>query len=119
MNATTFPLNRPRTLPVAITALLAGAALSAGVIAIADSEEIASSPAKVIVVDAPPSEGLGTKAKDEAAVAAAIAAGPELRGSKASALGSAPSASAPQPDESQPDESRPAGPRGLAAGWSR
>lgn len=115
MNAATHTLNRSRSLvPVSLAALLAGAALSAGVIAIADTEEIAGSPARVIVVDAPPAPGQGTQAKNEAGVASAIALGPELRGSKASAVETTPSAPAPSADDSQPA----AGPRGLAAGLS-
>jgi hypothetical protein len=123
MNAATFPLNLSRPgLPVALSALLAGAALSAGAMAIADSEEGASAPAKIVVLESP---GQGTQAKNEAGVASAIALGPELRGSKASATGTIPSApaptsSAPAPTSSAPeaDDSRPAGPRGLAAGLS-
>lgn len=114
MNATTLPLTRSRpNLTVPIAALLAGAALSAGVIALADTEELASPPAKVIVLDAPPAPGQGVQAKNEAAVAGAIAFGPQLRGSKASAV--APPASAPAP---QPSDSQPSGARGLAAGLS-
>jgi hypothetical protein len=109
MNAATHPLNRSRSLvPVSLAALTAGAALSAGVIAIADTEEIAGSPARVIVVDASPAPGQGTQAKNEAGVASAIALGPELRGSKAGAVETTPSA----------DDSKPASPRGLASGLS-
>ena len=115
MNATTLPLTHSRpNLAVPIAALLAGAALSAGVIALADTNEVASPPAaKVIVLDAPPTPGQGVQAKNEAAVAGAIAFGPQLRGSKASAI--APPATEPAP---QPSASQPAGARGLAAGLS-
>jgi hypothetical protein len=114
MNAATHPLNRSRSLvPVSLAALLAGAALSAGVIAIADTEEIAGSSARVIVGHAPRTPGQGTQAKNEAGVASASALGLELRGSKASAVGTSPSAPAPSADDS-----KPAGPRGLAAGLS-
>lgn len=114
MNATTFPLTHSRpNFTVPIAALLAGAALSAGAIALADSNELARPPAKVIVLSAPPPPGQGVQAKDEAAVAGAIAFGPQLRGSKASAVPSSPSEPAPEPADS-----RPAGPRGLAAGLS-
>jgi hypothetical protein len=114
MNAATHPLNRSRSvIPASLAALLAGAALAAGAIAIADTDEIADSPAKVSSVDAPPAPGQGTQAKNEAGVASAIAVGPELRGSTASAVKTAPSAPAPSADDS-----KPAGPRGLAAGLS-
>jgi hypothetical protein len=116
MNAATFPLNLSRPgLPVALSALLAGAALSAGAMAIADSEEGVSPPAKIIVLESP---GQGTQAKNEAGVASAIALGPELRGSKASAIGTIPGAPAPTSSAPEADDSRPAGPRGLAAGLS-
>jgi hypothetical protein len=126
MNAATFPLNLSRPgLPVALSALLAGAALSAGgggtadpqegAVAIPDSEEGVSPPAKIIVLESP---GQGTQAKNEAGVASAIALGPELRGSKASAIGTIPSAPAPTSSAPEADDSRPAGPRGLAAGLS-
>jgi hypothetical protein len=111
MNATSLPLTHSRTnLAVPIAALLAGAALSAGVIALADTDELASPPAKVIVLDAPPAAGQGVQAKNEAAVASAIAIGPELRGSKASAIKATPAASAPQADDSPAP-----GVRGLAS----
>lgn len=110
MNAYSLPLKSRTNLAVPIAALLAGATLSAGVIALADTDELASPPAKVIVVEAPLAPGQGVAAKNEAAVAGAIAAGPELRGSKASAIASPPSSTVPQTDES-----RLAGPRGLAS----
>ena len=114
MNATTLPFTHSRpNLTVPIAALLAGAALSAGVIALADTNEVASPPAKVIVLDAPPALGQGVQAKNEAAVASSIAFGPQLRGSKASAI--APPVTDPAP---QPSDSQPAGARGLAAGLS-
>ena len=111
MNATSLPLTHSRTnLAVPIAALLAGAALSAGVIAVADTDELARPPAKVIVLDAPPAAGQGVLAKDEAAVASAIAIGPELRGSKASAIGTTQPASAPEAENSPAP-----GVRGLAS----
>lgn len=117
MNAATHTLNRSRSVvPASLAALLAGAALAAGAIAIADTDEVADSPARATSIDAPPTPptpGQGTLAKDEASVAAAIAVGPEFRGSKASAVGTTPSAPAPSADDS-----KPAGPRGLAAGLS-
>jgi hypothetical protein len=110
MNASALPLVHRRTnVSAPLAALLAGAALSAGVIAIADSSDPVSQPAKVVVLDAPPPAGQGVQAKDEAGVASAIAGGPELRGSKA-AIATPSSAPAPQPDDSLP-----AGPRGLAS----
>jgi hypothetical protein len=75
------------------------------VIALAESDGPADSPTQVIAVEAP---GQGTAAKDEAAVASAIAIGPELRGSKASAIKTSPPVSA------QTEDSPTAGPRGLA-----
>lgn len=114
MHAAAFPLAPwHTTIQHSLVALIAGAALSAGVIVLADTDELASQPARVIVVDAPAPAGQGVNAKDEAAVASAIALGPELRGSKASAIRATPSTTVPQDDES-----RPAGPRGLAAGLS-
>ena len=111
MNSTALPLTHSRTnLAVPLAALLAGAALSAGVIALADTNELASPPAKVIVLDAPPTAGQGVQAKNEAGVASAIAIGPELRGSKASAINAAPPASAPQTEDSPAP-----GVRGLAS----
>jgi uncharacterized protein YfaQ (DUF2300 family) len=84
MHAAAFPLALSRTTVAgSLVALLAGAALAGGVTALADSDGLADSPTKVIVVEAP---SQGTAAKDEAAVASAIAIGPELRGSKASAI---------------------------------
>jgi hypothetical protein len=77
--------------------------------AVADSDGLADSPPRVIAVEA---AGQGTAAKDEAAVASAIAIGPELRGSKASAIKTSP------PDSPQTEDPRPAGPRGLASGLS-
>ena len=91
--------------PASLVALLAGAALASGVIALAESDGPADSPTQVIAVEAP---GQGTAAKDEAAVASAIAIGPELRGSKASAIKTSPPVSA------QTEDSPTAGPRGLA-----
>jgi hypothetical protein len=112
MNASALPLVRHRTnIAAPLAALLVGAAVSAGVIAIADTNEPVVQPANVVVLDAPSPPGQGVQAKNEAGVASAIALGPELRGSKASALPAPPSAGAPQPDESLP-----AGPRGLASG---
>jgi hypothetical protein len=87
MNAASLPLNRSRSVvPVSLAALLAGAALAAGAIAIADTEQNAGSPAQATVQHAPVA-GQGTQAKNEAGAADAIALGPELRGSKASAIG--------------------------------
>jgi tryptophan synthase beta subunit len=84
MHAAAFPVALSRTtLPASLVALVAGAALTAGVIGLADSDQLADPPANVIVVEGP---GQGVAAKDEAAVASAIAVGPELRGSKASAI---------------------------------
>lgn len=110
MNAYSLPLKSRTSLSIPLAALLAGATLSAGVFALADTDELPSLPAKVIVVEAPASPGQGTAAKNEASVAGAIAVGPELRGSKASAIASTPSTTVPQTDES-----RLAGPRGLAS----
>jgi urocanate hydratase len=84
MHAAAFPLALSRTtLPASLVALVAGAALTAGVISVADSDQLANGSTKVIVVEAP---GQGVAAKNEAGVASAIAVGPELRGSKASAI---------------------------------
>jgi hypothetical protein len=119
MNAATHTLNRSRSVvPASLAALLAGAALAAGAIAIADTDEVADSPARATSIDAPPTPGQGTLAKDEAGVAAAIAVGPEFRGSKASAVGTTPSAPASSAPAPSADDSKPAGPRGLAAGLS-
>jgi L-2-hydroxyglutarate oxidase LhgO len=110
MNAYSLPLKSRSSLPVPLAALLAGAALSAGVFALADTDEFPSLPAKVIVVEAPASPSQGVAAKNEASVARAITVGPELRGSKASAIASTPSSTVPQTDEPAL-----AGPRGLAS----
>ena len=111
MNASALPLVHRRTnIAAPLAALLAGAALSAGVIAIADSDDPVSQPAKVVVLEASPPTGQGMQAKDEAAIANAISPEIELRGSKASATGTPSTAAAPEPDESLP-----AGPRGLAS----
>jgi hypothetical protein len=110
MQAAAFPLALSRaTVPASLAALLAGAALAGGVMAVADSDGLADSPPRVIAVEA---AGQGTAAKDEAAVASAIAIGPELRGSKASAIKTSP------PVSPQTEDPRPAGPRGLASGLS-
>jgi hypothetical protein len=107
MQAAAFPLALSRaTVPASLVALLAGAALAGGVIAVADSDGLADSPTKVIAIEA---AGQGTAAKDEAAVASAIAVGPELRGSKASAIKTSP------PVAPHAEDPRPAGPRGLAS----
>jgi hypothetical protein len=107
MNAATPSLTLSRTtLPASLAALFAGAALSIGVVAIADSDQLTTPPPEVIVVEAPT-----PTAVNEAAVADAIAPGPEFRGSKASATSTVPSA----PEREDP---RPAGPRGLASGLS-
>ena len=90
MNASALPLVHRRTnISAPLAALLAGAALSAGVIAIADSDDPVSQPAKVVVLEASPPTGQGMQAKDEAAIANAISPELELRGSKASATGAA------------------------------
>jgi hypothetical protein len=110
MQAAAFPLALSRaTVPASLVALLAGAALAGGVMVVADSDGLADSPPRVIAVEA---AGQGTAAKDEAAVASAIAIGPELRGSKASAIKTSP------PVSPQTEDPRPAGPRGLASGLS-
>lgn len=110
MNASALPLVHRRTnISAPLAALLAGAALSAGVIAIADSGDPVSQPAKVVALEASPPTGQGMQAKDEAAIANAISPEIELRGSKASATGT-PTVAAPAPDDSLP-----AGPRGLAS----
>jgi hypothetical protein len=84
MHAAAFPVALSRaTVPASLVALLAGAALAGGVIAVADGDGLADSPTKVITVEA---AGQGTAAKDEAAVASTIAIGPQPRGSKASAI---------------------------------
>jgi hypothetical protein len=107
MQAAAFPLALSRaTVPASLVALLAGAALAGGVIAVADSDGPADMPPRVIAVE---EAGQGTAAKDEAAVASAIAIGPELRGSKASAIKTSP------PLSPQTVDPRPAGPRGLAS----
>jgi hypothetical protein len=110
MHAAAFPLGLDRTtLPVSLVALFAGVVLAAGVIGLADSDQLPNRPTKLIVVDAPapPSQGVG--AKDEAGVASAIALGPQLRGSKASAI------TASGPATPQADDSGPVSPRGLAS----
>ena len=66
--------------------------------------------ANIAVLEASPPTGQGMQAKDEAAIANAISPEIELRGSKASAIGTPSTAAAPEPDESLP-----AGPRGLAS----
>lgn len=101
------------SLSVPIAALVVGIAITAGAFALPDSEQSSPSPAKVIVVEPPAPGSEGVAAKDEARVAGAIAASPELRGSSASAVGNAASLPAPEPHVP-----RPAGPRGLAAGLS-
>jgi hypothetical protein len=107
MHAATLPVALSRaTVPASLVGLLAGAALAVGVMAVADSDGLADGPTEVIAIEA---AGQGTAAKDEAAVARAIAIGPELRGSKASAMKTSP-AVAPQTEDP-----RPAGPRGLAS----
>jgi hypothetical protein len=107
MQAAASPLALSRVnVPASLVALLAGAALASGVIALADSDGPAESPTRVITVEAP---GPGTAAKDEAAVASAIAIGPELRGSKASAIKTSPPVSA------QTEDPPTVGPRGLAS----
>ena len=78
--------------------------------ALADTDELTSPPAKVIVVEAPASSPQGV---NEAAVASAIAPTLELRGSKASATASTPASAAPPGDEAQL-----AGPRGLPSSLS-
>lgn len=134
MNAYSSPQTLSRTtLPVPLAALLTGVVLSAGVMALADSDDVTTPPAKVIVVEAPASPGQGVSATDEARVASAIAVGPQLRGSKASATGVTSSSVVPQTGESRPAgprvsassstapqtrDSRPAGPRGLASSLS-
>jgi hypothetical protein len=111
MNATTLPHTHARNnLSVSLAALLVGAALSAGVIALADTDEPISPPAKIVVLDAPSSPDQAVEGKDEAAIANAISPDLELRGSKASATATPPSAAAPESDDSLP-----AGPRGLAS----
>jgi hypothetical protein len=110
MNASALPLVHRRTnIAAPLAALLAGAALSAGVIAIADSDDPVSQPARVVVLEGSPPTGQGMQAKDEAAIANAISPEIELRGSKASAIGT-PTVAPPEPDDSLP-----AGPRGLAS----
>jgi hypothetical protein len=107
MQAAASPLALSRVnVPASLVALLAGAALASGGIALAESDGPADSPTKVIAVEAP---GPGTAAKDEAAVASAIAIGPELRGSKASAIKTSPPVSA------QTEDPPTAGPGGLAS----
>lgn len=76
--------------------------------ALADTDELTSPPAKVIVVEAPASSAKGV---NEAAVASAIAPGIELRGSKASATASTTPSTVPPADET-----RLGGPRGLPSG---
>jgi hypothetical protein len=107
MNAAASSLTLSRTtLPMSLAALFAGAALSVGVVAIADSDELPAPAPKVVTVEAP-----SPTAVDESAVADAIAPKLELRGSKASATSAVPSTTGA-------DDVRPAGPRGLASGPS-
>lgn len=110
MNASALPLIHRRTnISAPLAALLAGAALSVGVIAIADSDDPVSQSAKVVTLEASPPTGQGMQVRDEAAIANAISPELELRGSKASATG------IPTTVVPEPDESLPAGPRGLAS----
>ena len=115
MTAAAHTLTQPRTnLLAPFVALLAGATLTVGVLTAVDSNELASPPAKLVVVDTPAQPGPGLAAKDEAGVAAAIAGGPQLRGSKAS-VGSA----TQNPAQPQADDSGPVTVDGLSAGLGR
>lgn len=82
-------LSSPRTMLAPLVALVVGAAAAAGAYNLVDRNESVFEPAatKVIVAPAPAPPSEGVRAKDEAASAASIAAGPELRGSKASQQG--------------------------------
>jgi hypothetical protein len=115
MTAAAHTVTQPRpNLLASLTALLAGAALSVGVIAVAENDQPVTSGANLVVVDKPAQPGPGVAAKDEAGVASAIAGGPELRGSKAS-VGSA----GPSPVQVQDDESGATQVSGLSSGLNR
>lgn len=76
MNATTPPLTHSRpNLTVSIAALLAGAALSAGVIALADTNEVANPPAKASAIAQPASAPAPQPSDSQPAGARGLAAG--------------------------------------------
>jgi hypothetical protein len=80
-------LPSPQPLVATIAALALGTAVGTGGYALIDSEQVTQTSPNVVVVDPPVTPSGGVMAKDEAATAAAIGGGIELRGSKASAIG--------------------------------
>jgi hypothetical protein len=77
-------LPNPRRMVVPVVALVIGAAAATGTYALLDNETVELQPPKVIVAETPAQPSQGVAAKHEAATAAAISNGVEVRGSKAS-----------------------------------